>query len=270
MSYTEISQDYIDIATLNPFRYRGYYYDTESGLYYLNSRYYDPETGRFINTDDVTVLSTLSEELNGINLYAYCFNNPVNDIDENGCWSWKKFWKAVAIVVVVVAVIAVTVVTAGSGSLIGAAIIAGTVAAGANIFNQAVIQNKSFGEVDWIDVGISFISTSLSALIPGSSFSSILLQSFTSASITSILNKIFYNESVNLGEVAFNTFINLGASYVTIGLDKVTNRFLGKLVTSKIIKGSVSERLGLYNDTSFGFHLINEFFVNLFITRNGG
>ena len=41
------------LADINPIRYRGYYYDTETGLYYLQSRYYDPETGRFINADDV-------------------------------------------------------------------------------------------------------------------------------------------------------------------------------------------------------------------------
>ena len=52
----------MELAVNNPFRYRGYYYDVESGLYYLNSRYYDPQTGRFINADDTdTLLYSLSE-----------------------------------------------------------------------------------------------------------------------------------------------------------------------------------------------------------------
>ena len=66
----------------NPFRYRGYYYDTSIGLYYLNSRYYDPETGRFLNEDLVGYLEP--ETIGGINLYAYCLNDPVNDIDPSG------------------------------------------------------------------------------------------------------------------------------------------------------------------------------------------
>ena len=66
----------------NPFRYRGYYYDTSIGLYYLNSRYYDPETGRFLNEDLVSYLEP--ETIGGINLYAYCLNDPVNNIDPSG------------------------------------------------------------------------------------------------------------------------------------------------------------------------------------------
>ena len=71
-----------NIGTLNPFRYRSYYYDTETNLYYLESRYYDSETGRFISSDDISYLD--SETINGLNLYAYCLNNPVNMLDSSG------------------------------------------------------------------------------------------------------------------------------------------------------------------------------------------
>ena len=71
------------IARLNPFRYRGYYYDTELGLYYLNARYYDPNTGRFISADDVSYLGA-DGELTGYNLYAYCGNNPIMYTDPTG------------------------------------------------------------------------------------------------------------------------------------------------------------------------------------------
>ena len=63
------------IGDHNPIRYRGYYYDAETGLYYLQSRYYDPETGRFLSQDDTAYLAP--ESLTGLNLYAYCNNNPV-------------------------------------------------------------------------------------------------------------------------------------------------------------------------------------------------
>ena len=62
------------IGQKNPFRYRGYYYDTESGLYYLNSRYYDPEVGRFINADEGI---SLIQGILGANIFAYCNNCPV-------------------------------------------------------------------------------------------------------------------------------------------------------------------------------------------------
>ena len=69
------------IANLNPFRYRGYIYDTETGLYYLNSRYYDAEVGRFISPDQC--IST-GQGVLSFNMYAYCGNNPVNMADPTG------------------------------------------------------------------------------------------------------------------------------------------------------------------------------------------
>ena len=80
------------VAKLNPFRYRGYYYDAETGLYYLNSRYYDPSIGRFINADDISYIQPT--DINGLNLYAYCGNNPVMYTDPDGK-SWSSFWNSV-------------------------------------------------------------------------------------------------------------------------------------------------------------------------------
>jgi len=77
------------IAHINPSRYRGYYYDREIGMYYLQSRYYDPEVGRFINADTAEVLeypSTFWET----NLFSYCNNNPTNDTDRSGLFLASK------------------------------------------------------------------------------------------------------------------------------------------------------------------------------------
>ncbi|MDE6442737.1 MAG: RHS repeat-associated core domain-containing protein [Clostridia bacterium] len=70
------------IGSLNPFRYRSYFYDTETGLYYLQTRYYDPAVGRFLNMDSVRYADP--ESINGLNLYAYCNNNPVMNVDPTG------------------------------------------------------------------------------------------------------------------------------------------------------------------------------------------
>ena len=70
-----------NIANLNPIRYRGYYYDAETGFYYLNSRYYDPEICRFINADGYV---STGQGLLGNNMFAYCLNNPINMLDSMG------------------------------------------------------------------------------------------------------------------------------------------------------------------------------------------
>ena len=79
------SADTQNITETNPIRYRGYYYDTETRLYYLKSRYYDPAVKRFINGDK---LLCTTEQL-GFNLYAYCYNNPVINIDPSGKCAYK-------------------------------------------------------------------------------------------------------------------------------------------------------------------------------------
>ena len=71
------------IGQINPIRYRGYYYDTETGYYYLQSRYYDPETQRFLNAD-----SQLNDDLLGNNLFVYCGNNPIIRADDQGQGWW--------------------------------------------------------------------------------------------------------------------------------------------------------------------------------------
>lgn len=82
-------QDEEKLANTNPIRYRGYYYDTETGYYYLQSRYYDPSICRFINSD-VPEIAKISKGITaGSNSFAYCNNNPINDSDPSGAFSSK-------------------------------------------------------------------------------------------------------------------------------------------------------------------------------------
>ena len=85
---TDIPEAETHIANINPFRYRGYYYDTETNLYYLQSRYYNPEVGRFINADDPRQKN--AETTNVIvNSFAYCSNSPTGMSDPHGTWGRK-------------------------------------------------------------------------------------------------------------------------------------------------------------------------------------
>ncbi len=92
--YDKVEDDPLSIGHINPFRYRGYYFDEESGLYYLNSRYYDPETGRFISPDVLSILDETKGQINGLNLYMYCGDNPIMYVDPSG-YGWIEFWKTI-------------------------------------------------------------------------------------------------------------------------------------------------------------------------------
>ena len=114
------------IANVNPIRYRGYYYDVETGFYYLQSRYYDPEVGRFINADDIDCLGADGSQLS-YNLFAYCMNSPVNRFDADGNWSLPNWAKVAIGAVATVAAVAVTVATGGVAAPVLLGVVASTV-----------------------------------------------------------------------------------------------------------------------------------------------
>lgn len=114
------------LGTIQPFRYRGYIFDEETGLYYLRSRYYNPNLCRFINADDVEDMGA-DGDINGYQLFIYCMNDPVNNRDEAGSWSLPNWAKvAIGAALIVGAAVVATVATGGvacfaAGAAIGAA-----------------------------------------------------------------------------------------------------------------------------------------------------
>ena len=104
-----------DIGTYNPLRYRGYVYDQETGFYYLQSRYYNPEIGRFINADDVSNLGA-EDSIVGLNIFAYCSNNPANRFDGSGNASLPNWAKIAIGVGIIAAAAAVTIATGGAAA----------------------------------------------------------------------------------------------------------------------------------------------------------
>ena len=139
------------IGAYNPFRYKGYYYDDETGFYYLINRYYDPVMKRFISADS---FASTGQGFTGTNMFAYCGNNPVSRVDENG-----DFWHILAAAFVVVgSTVAGAVIGAGakyvSNWLLGYR--------GEDLFNgvnEAAIGGGTFGFLFAISGGNPIISS---------------------------------------------------------------------------------------------------------------
>ena len=163
---TEITGD-TEIAELNPIRYRSYYYDSETEWYYLNTRYYSPELCRFINADNENVTVSNLTRCTDKHLYAYCDNNPLVRVDDEG-----DFWHIVVGAVVGAAIGAISEAAAGgdwrtilvstaAGALSGGlactglgvgALVAANVAisAGESFINQTIkkgVKNVNYAEV---------------------------------------------------------------------------------------------------------------------------
>ena len=128
----------VNIATINPFRYRSYYYDIEIELYYLQSRYYDAGVGRFINADDCLEICCQIDFIN-INLYSYCINNPLNGIDNDGY---------------------------GIATIIAGAAIGGLLGAGCEVLLQ-LLQGRTFKTLDWWSISIEFLNGALTGGLIG-------------------------------------------------------------------------------------------------------
>ena len=191
----------IPIVSKNPIRYRGYYYDAETKLYYLGARYYCPEWHRFISPDDTGYLDP--ETPNGLNLYVYCNNDPVNYVDPTG---------KIAIL-----------------SYLFAAVISGAIFAGTNALGQVVFDGATLNSIDWRKVTISGISGFVSGLISGSGFVSIATQAIVTSFVENGLATVWLGEDLDFGVVAKDIISYIGTSY----LIKTSTHFTSK-ITSKI------------------------------------
>ncbi|PKK99092.1 MAG: hypothetical protein CVV57_04600 [Tenericutes bacterium HGW-Tenericutes-2] len=110
---SKVDNSGFNLSDINAYTYRGYRYDSEINLYYLNSRYYNPEIGRFINADGLT--GNPGNKLSN-NMYIYVDNNPIMGYDPTGMFNWGIFWKVTG--GVVGAVVATVIVAASGGTTI--------------------------------------------------------------------------------------------------------------------------------------------------------
>ena len=184
-----------NISDINPFRYRGYYYDIETGFYYLNSRYYDPSICRFINADDISYAN--ASLLNGLNLYAYCGNNPVNNVDENG----SAWWEWLIAGLTAISIIALSVITAGAILAVAPAI-------------------AGFASMTAVSMGLFGLSTAASLAV--SIGAGILATSTIVLGINNAISIFGFNPLASIvGDDVYNVIQNtigiLGYSYIALG-----------------------------------------------------
>lgn len=197
-----------DICHYNPIRYRGYYYDRETNLYYLNSRYYDPETGRFISPDVVA---------EGGNLYAYCVNDPVNSTDPSGYLStfWKRVIKVAVGSVTAVAAVALTVATGGAALPVVAGLAATT------LFGAGV--NAGIAALTGGDVGEAAIDGAVDSYMFGGIFSlgSAAINAIKAAGqglkVVANANKISYPPNNGFVGNATSTTLDKGTKIIRYG-----------------------------------------------------
>lgn len=143
------------ILNINPIRYRSYYYDTETGFYYLQTRYYDPETGRFLNADAFKYLGA-DGPIHGMNLYSYCGNNPVKGYDPEGTDDWWQWGLKIVATGVVIGLVIVA--TGGSAAPILASAAIGAVSGG-------LCEALTDGDVE--DIANGMLSGAISGAIGG-------------------------------------------------------------------------------------------------------
>ena len=191
------------IATINPFRFKCYYYDRESGMYYCHTRYFVPEWGRWLNTDHFEFLKF--DDINGMNLFAYCNNSPIMYSDSTGTVpKWLKWLLFAAAVVVATAAIIVGSVASGGAATAGMVVaVSGVASMTGNVIQQGI--NKGWDNLDIGEVGIAGLSAELygfAVCVPGSAS----IFAVASASAFSNMSMNFYKSDgeMGLGELLSN------------------------------------------------------------------
>jgi len=245
---------------LNPFRYRGYYYDRVLGLYFLTSRYYDPEIGRFISPDSLEYLNP--ENVNGLNLYSYCNNDPVNYSDGSGHMPElvQDIVKVLGAVAIVVGITALIVATAGTAAYVlgASATMIGTITTGATI-GGLVAGGLEIGAqiykngIDGMNLGAIAIET-----LVGSTYGAIsgVASTTTSAALrlgmrgarvalgglTSALHGI--NNGDSYDTIMLNVGVSIGTGIliqgVFVGLDAYTGKLSSTILQNYALDGALN------------------------------
>lgn len=256
------------MASVNPLRYRGYYYDTESGFYYLNSRYYDPAICRFINADQPEYAEMSAGSISGTNLFAYCENNPVSSDDQDG-----EFVHIIAGAIVGAAISiatqaiddassqydkktkAINMLIAGiSGAITGAVASTGVGLAGSVIANATVgaatdiaLQLNTTRTVKWKGVAVAATTAAASAIISDKLSKTTVNYCKLKSSSTSLVKRLSHARKTGSWKYALSTvreyikYVNVRRYY--LGLLKNSPKELFNSVASSKVSSFISSQI---------------------------
>ena len=215
--YGQIQQTTGSMAQTNPLRYRGYYYDSDTEFYYLQSRYYDAAICRFINADSYIASS---REFIGYNMFAYCNNSPITYLDEHGTFL---------------------------GTLIGAVVGAAIGALDAAINGEDVIAGAASGAVSGAITGLAAdviaVTGGTAAVVIGVSAGASALGSVAGNVVDNVVSggdfdKNWYIETgaEALWSGAFGALFGYMSGPVSSQLEKVAEKGLGKVISNTFCK----------------------------------
>ena len=218
------------LGKVQPFRYRGYVYDEETGLYYLRSRYYDSGVCRFINSDSIIVENIIL----GQNQYIYSKNDPIQYGDEDG-----TFWKKLAgIVVGAVTVVASVAIAAACPTPLGMAAAGAVMGLGTEI-GSALLFDK---ETSVADVLSSTVTGAIEGLIPGNGFGWSLLRSVTSSAVDAMIHEgvdwISTDPNDNYSFKFSDFLISTGFNLLGEGIGDALGKKIDKLVSETAYGGN--------------------------------
>jgi RHS repeat-associated protein len=214
-----------DLANSNPIRYRGYYYDREIGLYYCNARYYNPEWRRFISPDDTSYLDP--ENVNGLNLYAYCYNDPVNYADPSGNF-----------------VISAWVVGMVVGFGVGFA---------SSVVSDLIFENA----VNWKKAIVSGLFSSVSGALANIAipFEALVLSNALLSAGNSIVDDIFFDKNENVANIIGNALICAGMSALfTLAIGDPNSKRITELYSNAKYADHMLHKGGLHPNVKVGYN----------------
>ena len=252
------SADTQGITETNPIRYRGYYYDTETRLYYVNSRYYDPAVKRMLNADDDSLSTATPQGLTDKNYFTYCDNNPTVRVDSDGA-----FWNVVigaavggvlgATTQVIVQggvhnkkelfKVVISGVSGAVGGFLGAcglplvwSVVSDTgIAFATSLGLELVDNNYKLGDVDWFEIGADTAESALTSLLVGHYYDEITKSAMNQADriISKGKNKIIKGITSPKGASKVKGTIKTGQRFVRAGIKRRnTIRGLGSVLGS--------------------------------------
>ena len=228
----------LSIGNINPFRYRGYYYDTETGFYYLQTRYYDPTICRFINADNYELVAELSQAIGQLNFYAYANNNPVMLTDETG----EGFFLATLLVAFIY---------------------------GAGV--SAISQNGQNGSINWLQAGVDGAFTALSVGLAASGIgmgASMAISGVMGATQYGIATT-FFGEKFSWDGLALSVVSGiLAGAFSGAGAKNATALASALAINKKIASASMVKDLMRFTGNTAFINLINQKFNEAVLVIN--